>query len=63
MASRTRIVVPARRRDAKNSRRRNLIAEPPPEAPVSFNIVFVAPPNRDPEPDLPGVRFVPPGPR
>ncbi len=42
----------------------HLPTEPPqPTQPVSFNIVFVAPPNRDPQPTMPEVHFVQPKPR
>ena len=42
----------------------HLPTEPPqPAPPVSFNIVFVAPPKRDPQLPMPDVSFVKPGPR
>ena len=37
--------------------------EPPPEVPIHVNIVFFKPPNRNPQPDIPEVKFLPPGPR
>ncbi len=38
-------------------------AEPPPVAPIHVNVVFVKPPNRNPQADMPEVKFLPPGPR